>query len=165
MADDEYNTSVNETEDVVFDDGNVYLVKQPDDDGQEDLASLLPDHWVSVHRDLLQDVYNDIQSTCNYTSILDTLHFGEFCMYMDSAIEYPRVNVHDWNRADAEQCVIRYYGKIRPTYKQYVAHFLIEILDLFEYLARSYDADFGCFEAFLELCFQCSSSGNQIPLV
>lgn len=153
--------------DVIFIEKNfAYIEKQSIESQEEREAQLtkhLPDHWVVVHSDALWVIHNDIMQQAIYSTLLDEMTFGDFCEYMQYTNNNQTHNEHDWRDPNVRYCVLKYPGKVYPTFKQFVAHMLEDILSLLRYLHDSYNYDFGCVETFFDICYDHSSSSSKLP--
>ena len=110
----------------------------------------------------MREMYKDIQDKGRITTIMDRMEFGRFCEYIENS-ERGR-DMYNWTECDPEMHQIRQYGRKKPTFKQWVRHFIKELMELFDYMMRTYELEIGSFECFMTECYTQSSSAKWIPL-
>ena len=146
----------NEYDDIIFEGGNVIIQDKEQDEFTD---NYLPDHWISEQYDIIYEMYCDIRHQGYYTSLCDNLKFSQLCEF----IEEMHYNSY-YYRDTCNWCtnIVREYAykssKLRPKFKQWSQHFLIELFDLFMYLNNLYTYDLGGFEVFMDFAYRYSSS-------
>ena len=157
----------NEFETLILEDRRISIVNDDADlqvDQEQCARYIFPDHWIATHTDSLLPIYDDIKHQACYSSLLDRLDFQTFCEYMDYVNAQETQNVYNWNDEDVRDCVLKYPGKRNPTFKQFVRHNVLELLDLLRYLLQQYPHyKFGCAERFFDVCYDCSSGALMLP--
>lgn len=163
MADKEVVEEVgNEFDTIVFDDGNIYLEREEEHIEEK---YLYPDMWIMERIEYMKDIYEDIQNMGRQTTILDRMVFGRFCEFVENTEKgMGGGDIYDWTECEPELHVIRQYGRKKPTFKQWVRHYIKELMDLYDYMVRMYSLDMGSFECFMTECYTQSSSAKRIPL-
>ena len=162
---------LNDYDTLHFDASRILLVSEDDTeqesptDSAKRIFDVMPDHWISEHQDILLDIHDDVIKMSQMTTLLDGLDFQTFCEYMEYVNVYAAdmQDTCDWDNPNVLDHVCKMPRKRNPTFKQFVAHYLEELLELYGYLLRTNEYyDFGCFECFIELCHQYSSSSSRL---
>ena len=164
MADKEVQEEViDEYDSIIFDDGRIYVEREGEEEGEEkEMKEYYPDYKMAREREYNKEVYEDIRKMGEQSTLFDKMSFGRFCEYVEQA--EGTQDKYNWAECNPEEHMLRYYGKIRPTFKQWVRHFIMELMELFEYMMRTYVLELGSFECFMTECYTQSSSAERIPL-
>jgi len=93
-----------------------------------------------------------------YSSFCDQCDLDMFCDFMDYVNNTNMSSPYDWENENLEEYVTKYKHKRNPSYKQYMSHNLLELIELYQYLIRNFKLSFGPFEIFCELVYITSSN-------
>ena len=155
----------NDFDTILFDNHSTYIVKESElYDSKIDINDFYPDHFNISHRDWLIDIYNDIILKSAYSSLFDILSFSCFSDYAEYVLQNPPSDSHDWaSPFDISLFEIKQFGRRNPSFKQWVRHFLSDLMSLYHFIVVDKQFDCGSFEYFMEFCYMNSSSSTRIP--
>jgi hypothetical protein len=154
-AGDEYDT-------IIFDGGNIYVEREGE---KEEKCKDYPDEKRVERMEYMKWIYEDIQEMGRQSTILDGMRFGRFCDYIEhSEMLMGGGDIYNWSECDPNEHQIRQYGRRKPTFKQWVRHYIKELMELFDYMMRTYELEIGSFECFMTECYTQSSSAGMIPI-
>ena len=163
--DKEYIEESNYEYDVImFDSGSIKIIQEDNEytpcEIEKYVAEIFPDQWISDNRNEIITIYNDIQEMADLSTFMDNCDLDEFCDFMDYVNNLNIKPIYDWKNTDLSMYVNKYTYRKNPTFKEYMAHNLLELYDIYCYLMRNYVLKFGPFEVFAEFIYLTSSSNE-----
>ena len=145
---DEYDDiDDNEYETVRFEDGHIEVSDaECSSDSECDVPE--PDEI------LISILYEDLKDKSVYSGILDVMNLGDLYLYI-STLHPDRKDTCNWDKLDITPVPHRRY----PKFKEWALATLDDTRDLYLYISRNHQLNIGCFEGFMEFCYEYSASG------
>jgi len=149
---DKYNEDyvTNEYETVLFYNDRVFLINSEEESSDNELVSLNPEIFIDKNSNELSAMYNDtsMDNLCTRAS------YSDFCEYIVYCKSYGNnfTDILTWLE-EAPHYAFKMYNNRKPSRREFAAHYIHEILDLYCYLHRNYDYNLGLVIDFIDYCY------------
>ena len=138
----------NEYDQVVFDDGRVYIYNSESEEEEVD-AYLSPEDWISENEAVLQELYTDFKEfplgeKATYSDLCEYIYYGEIIV--------GKSDIDVWI-SEATNYAYKMPNLKHPSMKEFAAHYFHEIIDIYTFLDRNSDFCIGPCEDFIDFLY------------
>jgi hypothetical protein len=136
-----------EYEYVYFNDGKL-IIYNSDDDDEAPLPPDTAEDWIDKHEEILHYLYEGL---CEY-ELGNKATFPDFCEFMLYVSVYHNTDIADWV-THADTYAFKFKHNRNPTLKEFAAHHLHEIIDMYRFLDENTSLNIGPVINFIEYLY------------
>jgi hypothetical protein len=137
----------NEYEYVYFNDGKL-IVYHSDDDDDVPLPADTSEDWITKHEDILRYLYEGLHEH----ELGNKATFSDFCEFMLYVSVYHKTDIADWIM-HAETYAFNFKYMKNPTVKEFAAHYLHQIIDMYRFLHENSYLNIGPVKHFIDYLY------------
>lgn len=126
---------------------------------KEEDVNYSPEQWIHRNENICFEIFNDIKSKSDYSSILSELTYSNLCVYLENCTQVKYVNQDKkWILYEENKM----YGIKNPCQNIWASFFIKELHFLYNLYTLSSNLSFGTVDEFITFCFD-NSYKKQLP--
>jgi hypothetical protein len=138
----------NEYDHVFFENSRIYLYNSDDEKDEEVFSYKTAEDWIDENEEELTYIFDGLKNfpLCEHAS------YSDFCEFMLYVSNYNKSDISDWI-THAAQFQFTFTNLKNPTLREFTAHHLYNILDMYMYIETNSNFNIGPVKHFIDYVY------------